>query len=76
MSRRSPGSLAGIFVSKSGSPLGPWSRIADCPTPGVQAWYDQFLPVDPTDAGLGPDGKLHAATHCRGIYSISVSDLK
>ncbi|WP_377271365.1 two-component regulator propeller domain-containing protein [Peterkaempfera sp. SMS 1(5)a] len=56
-------SLAGIYVSRSGSPFGPWQRIADYPTlstagsaltsdgfkPGVQAWYNQFLQVDPAD---------------------------
>ncbi|WP_370151141.1 glycosyl hydrolase [Streptacidiphilus sp. EB129] len=49
----------GVFVSKSGSPLGPWTRIADTATlaasgsalsaPGGQAWYDQFLQVDPNN---------------------------
>ncbi|MGW2722091.1 glycosyl hydrolase [Streptomyces sp. NPDC001492] len=53
--------LAGIFVSRSGSPTGPWTRIADYQQlrdsgsaltgdgyqPGIQAWYDQFLTVDP-----------------------------
>ena len=53
--------LAGIFVSKSGSPTGPWTKIADYKQlrdsgsaltgdgyqPGIQAWYDQFLTVDP-----------------------------
>lgn len=57
-------SLAGIYTSRSGSPLGPWTRIADYPTlsaagsalnssgfmPGVQAWYNQFLQVDPNNA--------------------------
>ncbi|MCD0483405.1 glycosyl hydrolase [Streptacidiphilus sp. ASG 303] len=56
-------SLAGVYVSRSGSPLGPWKRIADYQTlaksgsaltdpgymPGVQAWYNQFLQVDPAD---------------------------
>ncbi|MGW0996859.1 glycosyl hydrolase [Streptomyces sp. NPDC002523] len=55
--------LEGIFVSKSGSPTGPWTRIADYKglaadnsaltspgyMPGVQAWYNQFLTVDPSD---------------------------
>ncbi|GAA1986222.1 exo-alpha-sialidase [Kitasatospora viridis] len=55
--------LDGIFVSKSGSPLGPWTRIADATKlgnsgsalntasqlPGQQSWYDQSLQVDPTD---------------------------
>ncbi|MHC3469123.1 WD40/YVTN/BNR-like repeat-containing protein [Streptomyces sp. 7R007] len=53
--------LEGIFVSKSGSPTGPWTRIAtyqqlrdsgsaltgDGYQPGIQAWYNQFLTVDP-----------------------------
>ncbi|MET7379552.1 glycosyl hydrolase [Streptomyces sp. NPDC005526] len=53
--------LEGIFVSKSGSPTGPWTKIAgyeqlrdsgsaltyDGYQPGVQAWYNQFLTVDP-----------------------------
>ncbi|MET7702520.1 glycosyl hydrolase [Streptomyces sp. NPDC005485] len=53
--------LEGIFVSKSGSPTGPWTRIADYAQlrdsgsaltgagyqPGIQAWYNQFLTVDP-----------------------------
>jgi hypothetical protein len=65
--------LYGVFVSKTGSPTGPWSKIADShklansgsaldPTvahaglafpgyqPGVQAWYNQFLAVDPKNA--------------------------
>ncbi|MCX4703714.1 glycosyl hydrolase [Streptomyces sp. NBC_01373] len=56
--------LEGIYVSKSGSPTGPWTKIADYKglaadgsaltssgyMPGVQAWYNQFLTVDPTDA--------------------------
>ncbi|MFC1436790.1 glycosyl hydrolase [Streptacidiphilus sp. N1-10] len=51
--------LAGIFVSKSGSPFGPWTRIATSDQlaasgsaltdPGAQGWYDQFLQVDPND---------------------------
>jgi hypothetical protein len=53
--------LEGIFVSKSGSPTGPWTRIATYQQlrdsgsaltgagyqPGIQSWYDQFLTVDP-----------------------------
>ncbi|MFH8336652.1 glycosyl hydrolase [Streptomyces sp. AM6-12] len=53
--------LEGIYVSKSGSPAGPWTKIADYKglaadnsalttagyMPGVQAWYNQFLAVDP-----------------------------
>ncbi len=53
--------LAGIFVSKTGSPLGPWNQIANHMqllasgsaldkkgySVGVQAWYNQFLTVDP-----------------------------
>ncbi|MGW3359790.1 glycosyl hydrolase [Streptomyces bungoensis] len=55
--------LEGIYVSKSGSPAGPWTKIADYKglaadnsaltspgyMPGVQAWYNQFLAVDPAD---------------------------
>ncbi|MGJ5756095.1 hypothetical protein FB563_7622 [Streptomyces puniciscabiei] len=55
--------LEGIYVSKSGSPTGPWTKIADYKglaadnsalttagyMPGVQAWYNQFLAVDPGD---------------------------
>ncbi|MFF5283087.1 glycosyl hydrolase [Streptomyces sp. NPDC013171] len=55
--------LEGIFVSASGSPTGPWKKIADYHQlaadgsaltssgymPGVQAWYNQFLTVDPSD---------------------------
>ena len=50
-------------MSKSGSPFGPWALSADYHKlaasgsaltdpgymPGVQAWYNQFLQVDPTD---------------------------
>ncbi len=56
--------LAGIFVSKSGSPLGPWNQIANHTqllqsgsaldkkgySVGVQAWYNQVLTVDPANA--------------------------
>ena len=58
--------LEGIFVSNTGDPTGPWNRIANYQnlengtgsalshskgySPGVQAWYNQFLGVDPTDA--------------------------
>ncbi|MEU6280975.1 glycosyl hydrolase [Streptomyces sp. NPDC047028] len=56
--------LEGIFVSQSGSPTGPWTKIADYKglaadnsaltepgyMPGVQAWYNQFLAVDPDNA--------------------------
>jgi hypothetical protein len=56
-------SLAGIFVSKTGSPSGPWNKIADAAQlhnsgsaldrkgygVGVQAWYNQFLTVDPAN---------------------------
>ena len=55
--------LGGIYVSNSGSPFGPWTLIADSAkleasgsaetgatyNPGVQAWYNQFLQVDPND---------------------------
>ncbi|MFF4741381.1 glycosyl hydrolase [Streptomyces sp. NPDC001262] len=55
--------LKGVYVSKSGSPTGPWTQIADYPKlkasgsalqtagymPGIQSWYNQFLQVDPAD---------------------------
>ena len=56
--------LKGIYVSRSGSPFGPWTLVADYVElensgsallylenykPGVQAWYNQFLQVDPAD---------------------------
>ncbi|MEV6930189.1 glycosyl hydrolase [Dactylosporangium sp. NPDC051485] len=55
--------LYGVFVSDSGSPFGPWRLAADYHKlaasgsantapgymPGVQAWYNQFLQVDPKD---------------------------
>ncbi len=56
--------LKGVYVSKSGSPFGPWTLIADYVKlrnsgsalqdegyqPGIQAWYNQFIQVDPTNA--------------------------
>jgi hypothetical protein len=57
--------LAGIYASENGDPTGPWKLIADYRklqqsgsalalskgyAPGVQAWYNQFLGVDPDDA--------------------------
>lgn len=57
--------LAGVFASPSGNPAGPWNKIADAGTlastgsalknavfyrPGIQAWYNQFIDVDPNDA--------------------------
>ena len=57
--------LEGVFVSPSGDPGGPWNRIADYRNlenadsalyhsvgyaPGVQAWYNEFIGVDPADA--------------------------
>ncbi|GGQ53941.1 glycosyl hydrolase [Kitasatospora griseola] len=56
--------LQGVYVSKSGSPLGPWTLIADKDKlkgsgsalqddgyqPGIQSWYNQFLQVDPNNA--------------------------
>jgi hypothetical protein len=57
--------LGGVFVSSSGDPSGPWNRIADSGQlgasgsalqgatfyhVGVQAWYNQFLDVDPADS--------------------------
>lgn len=56
--------LAGVFVSPSGNPSGPWNKIAGPGElaskgsalknavfyrPGIQAWYNQFLDVDPAD---------------------------
>ena len=60
----SSSSLAGIFVSKTGSPSGPWNKIASSSQlhnsgsaldrkgygVGVQAWYNQFLTVDPANS--------------------------
>jgi hypothetical protein len=57
-------SLAGIYVSKTGSPSGPWNQIGNTQQlhnsgsaldrkgygVGVQAWYNQFLTVDPANA--------------------------
>jgi hypothetical protein len=57
----SASSLMGIYESKTGSPLGPWNQIANSSqllnsgsaldkkgySVGVQAWYNQFLTVDP-----------------------------
>jgi hypothetical protein len=56
-------SLDGVYVSKTGDPFGSWQRIADTQKlsgsgsalnspgfmPGVQAWYNEFLQVDPTN---------------------------
>lgn len=60
--------LDGIYVSNSGNPAGPWSKIAESTKlansgsalkqavsgkgygPGIQAWYNQFIIVDPNDA--------------------------
>ena len=55
--------LQGIYVSRSGSPFGPWTLGADYKElaasgsaltdpgymPGIQAWYNQFLQVDPAN---------------------------
>ncbi|WP_354637497.1 glycosyl hydrolase [Kitasatospora camelliae] len=54
-------SLQGIYTSPNGDPFGPWTLIADKDElkasgsalqdegyqPGIQAWYNQFLQVDP-----------------------------
>jgi hypothetical protein len=61
--RSSPSALEGIFESPSGNVAGPWVKRADWHVlansgsamkalgrsypPGVQAWYDQFIGVDP-----------------------------
>jgi hypothetical protein len=57
--------LMGVFVAPNGDPAGPYNKIAEWRKlanagsalklgkgyhPGVQAWYNQFLAVDPTDA--------------------------
>ncbi|MEO6408469.1 MAG: hypothetical protein ABIO45_06905 [Burkholderiaceae bacterium] len=57
--------LGGVFVSPSGKVQGPWNQIASPANlansgsalkhyvgykPGVQAWYNQFLIVDPANA--------------------------
>ncbi|GAA2746810.1 glycosyl hydrolase [Kitasatospora cinereorecta] len=56
--------LQGVYVSKSGSPFGPWTLVADKDKlkgsgsalqddgyqPGIQSWYNQFLQVDPNNA--------------------------
>ncbi|TMC02957.1 MAG: exo-alpha-sialidase [Chloroflexi bacterium] len=57
--------LQGIYVSPTGDAAGPWNKIAESSklansgsalksyrgyAPGVQAWYNQFIAVDPADA--------------------------
>ncbi|WP_225846250.1 glycosyl hydrolase [Streptomyces sp. HPF1205] len=56
--------LDGIYVSRDGDPFGSWDKIADKDAllksgtaltsagyePGVQAWYNEFLQVDPANA--------------------------
>jgi len=57
--------LAGVYASETGDPTGPWNQIANYRklqqsgsalalskgyAPGVQAWYNQFVGVDPDDA--------------------------
>ena len=57
--------LQGIYVSPTGDAAGPWNKIAESSklansgsalksyrgyAPGVQAWYNQFIAVDPTNA--------------------------
>jgi len=56
--------LAGVYMSKTGNPDGEWNQIANYRklqesgsamklqkgfAPGVQAWYNQFVGVDPTN---------------------------
>ncbi|HEX3703857.1 MAG TPA: hypothetical protein VHU82_11030 [Vicinamibacterales bacterium] len=56
--------LGGVYVSPSGNPAGPWNKIAGSGElsskgsalknsvfyrPGIQAWYNQFIDVDPAD---------------------------
>src|SRR2546423_14985138 len=55
----------GVYVSNCCDPAGPWNKIADVNKlansgsalkgstgyqPGVQAWYNQYVLVDPKDA--------------------------
>ncbi|HWS69127.1 MAG TPA: hypothetical protein VN325_40685 [Steroidobacteraceae bacterium] len=60
--------LQGVYQSASGSPSGPWTKIATSEklqasgsaqkisrigkgyAPGIQAWYNQFLAVDPANS--------------------------
>jgi hypothetical protein len=57
--------LQGIYVAPTGDAAGPWNKIAESSklansgsalksyrgyAPGVQAWYNQFIAVDPADA--------------------------
>ncbi len=56
--------LRGVYKSANGNPAGPWSLVASSTTfansgsalalsggaPGGQAWYDQYVLVDPSDA--------------------------
>jgi hypothetical protein len=56
--------LLGVYKSANGDPAGPWALVANSTTfanagsalalsggaPGGQAWYDQYVLVDPTDA--------------------------
>jgi hypothetical protein len=57
--------LMGVFVAGGATPAGPWNKVAEWSklagsdsalqssrgyAPGVQAWYNQFLAVDPADA--------------------------
>jgi hypothetical protein len=57
--------LQGVYVSPTGNPTGPYNKIAEWRKlansgsalklflgyhPGVQAWYNQFLAVDPNDS--------------------------
>ena len=58
-------SFSGVYNSPSGNVIGPWNKIADSGKlgsansalrsavgyhPGIQAWYNQFVAVDPGDA--------------------------
>jgi len=57
--------LSGVYASPGGTVVGPWNKIADSQKlassgsalklyigyrPGVQAWYNQVIAVDPADA--------------------------
>ncbi|HEY7484183.1 MAG TPA: hypothetical protein VH912_06925 [Streptosporangiaceae bacterium] len=56
--------LKGVYVSANGDPNGPWTQVADAAKlaasgsaldfpstyePGVQAWYNEYIEVDPKD---------------------------
>jgi hypothetical protein len=71
--------LMGVFVANGGVPSGPWNKVAEWSklagadsalqasrgyAPGVQAWYNQFLAVDPAD-------KNHVYVGLEEVYETS-----